>query len=88
MLYTATDQDIAFRVPDSCKATIRNGNSIGTDFAENIIKKLLERGLFLLFLHNVDVILDFFTLRDEQNIRSMSENVKFICNRCEKGQQN
>jgi hypothetical protein len=41
----------------------------------------------MLFLHNLDIILDFLTLRDKQNIRTMSENVKFICNRCETGQQ-
>jgi hypothetical protein len=35
----------------------------------------------------LDVILDFLTLRDKQNIRTMSENVKFICNRCETGKK-
>jgi hypothetical protein len=87
LLYTATDQDITFLVPDSCRATIRNGNSISGDVSENIIKKLLERRLFMLFLHNLDIILDFLTLRDKQNIRTMSENVKFICNRCQTGQK-
>ena len=32
ILYTVTDQDIAFLVPDSCRAMIRNGNSIRADF--------------------------------------------------------
>jgi hypothetical protein len=27
-----------FLVPDSCRATVRNGNSISVDFAEDIIK--------------------------------------------------
>ena len=27
-----TDQRIAFLIPDSCRATVRNGNSISTDF--------------------------------------------------------
>ena len=60
LLYAATDQDIAFLVPDSCRTTIRNGKSIDADFSENIIKQWLERRLFLLFLHNLDIILDFF----------------------------
>ena len=87
MLYTATDQDIAFVVPDTCRATIRNGNSIGADFSENIINTLLEQRLFLLLLHHLDIILDFLTLRDNHNIRTISENVKFIFNRCETRQK-
>ena len=36
--YTVTDQDIAFLVPDSCWATVRNSNSIIVDFTEDTIK--------------------------------------------------
>jgi hypothetical protein len=38
LLYTVTDQNIAFLVPDSCWATERNGNSnsISDDAFENI----------------------------------------------------
>jgi hypothetical protein len=37
-LYTITDQNIAFLVPGSCRATIRNGNSISADVVENTIE--------------------------------------------------
>ena len=39
LLYTVTDQDIAFLVPDSYRATVKNPNSISVDVSENIIKK-------------------------------------------------
>jgi hypothetical protein len=38
LLYTVTDQDIEFRISDSCWATVRNGNSISVDFTEDTIK--------------------------------------------------
>jgi len=31
------DVRVAFLVPDSCRATIRNGNNISTDVTEDII---------------------------------------------------
>ena len=78
LLYTVTDQDIAFLVPGSCRATIGNGNSIRVAFAESTIKKRLERRLFLLFLDNLGVVLEFLTLQVKHNIRTLSENVKLI----------
>jgi hypothetical protein len=45
LLYTAADQDITFMVPDSCRATIRNGNSIRGDVLENIINKMIRTTL-------------------------------------------
>ena len=50
-----SDQDIAFRVPDLCRMTMRNDNS--ADFSGDTINKLLERWLFLLFLDNLAVAL-------------------------------
>jgi len=31
LFYTVTDQDMDFLVPDSCKVTVKNGNSISKD---------------------------------------------------------
>jgi len=62
LLYTVTDQDIAFHVPDSCWTTVRNGNSLGADFREDIIKTWLERGLFLLFIANLVVVLGLLNI--------------------------
>jgi len=38
LLYTVTEQDIVFLVPDSCRAMVRNGNSITADFTEDTIE--------------------------------------------------
>jgi hypothetical protein len=38
LLYTVTDKDIVFLVPDSCRATVRNSNSIREAFTEDTIK--------------------------------------------------
>jgi hypothetical protein len=46
LLYTVTDQDIAFLVPDSCWAMVRNGNSISADFTEDTIKNNENNALF------------------------------------------
>jgi hypothetical protein len=35
----------------------------------------------MLFLDNLAVILGSLTLQDKYNIRTLSENMKFICNR-------
>jgi hypothetical protein len=50
--------------------------------------KLLERRLFLLILDNLAVDLSFLTLQDKHNICTLSENIKFICTRCETGLKN
>ena len=49
-------QDIVLLVPDSCRATVRNGNSISTDFKEDTIKN----NFFLLFLLNMAVVSGLF----------------------------
>jgi hypothetical protein len=36
LLYTVTDQDVVFLVPDSCWRTIRNGKIISADTIENV----------------------------------------------------
>jgi hypothetical protein len=38
LLYTVTDQKIAFLVPDLCRAMMRNGNSVYTDMVEDTIE--------------------------------------------------
>jgi hypothetical protein len=42
---------------------------------------------FLLFSENLAVILDFLTLQDKHNLRTLLENIKFICSSCETGQK-
>jgi hypothetical protein len=42
---------------------------------------------FLFLLDNLTVVLCFLTLYDKHNIRTLSENIKFICTLCETGQK-
>jgi hypothetical protein len=58
----------AFLVPDSCRATEGNGNSISSDITDDTIEKRLEQHLFQLFLDNLAVVLDFLILQDKHNI--------------------
>jgi hypothetical protein len=44
-------------------------------------KKGLKQYLFLLFLDNLAVVFSCLTLQDKHNIRTLSENIKFICKR-------
>jgi len=46
LLCKVTDQNIAFLIPDSCRATVRKGNSISVDVVEDT-RKRSERRLFL-----------------------------------------
>jgi hypothetical protein len=50
LLYTVTDKDIVFLVPDSCRMTVRNGNSISAKLHRGHHQKRLEQHLFLLIL--------------------------------------
>jgi len=82
---TVTDNRYRYPViPDSCRVMVRNGNSISADFTEHTIKK---QHLFLLFLDNLAVTLVFLTLQDKYNIRTLTENIKFICTRYKTGQK-
>ena len=55
----------AFLVPDSCRATEGNGNSISGDITDDTVEKRLEQQLFL---DNLAVVLDFLILQDKHNI--------------------
>ena len=57
-------------LPDSCKATVRNGNSIRYDFTEDSQKRL-ERRLFLFLLDNLTDILVFLTFQVNHNVKQM-----------------
>ena len=57
---------------------MRNGNSIRADFTKDTIKKRLELRLFLFFSDNLTVILEFLTLQDKHNLRTLSEYIKSI----------
>ena len=70
LLYTVTEQDFVFRVPDSCWAIVRNDNS-------TIL-------LYLLVLDNLAVGFGaFVTLQDNYNIRTLFESIKFIWSGCQ-----
>jgi hypothetical protein len=66
---------------------MRNGNSIRADFTKDTIKKRLELRLFLFFSDNLTVILEFLTLQDKHNLRTLSEYIKSILTCWETGQK-
>ena len=76
---------LVFLVPDSYWVTVRNCNIMSGDVTRGHHKKWWEWRLFLLFLDNFAVALGFLTLQDKHNIRTLSENIKFICQRCDTG---
>ena len=78
LLYTVNDHDIVLLVPDSCWATARNGNSI-------IATTPCFCSLF--FVDNLTVIWTFWYCRIN-TICALSENIKFICTRWARGQNN
>ena len=79
---------ITFLVPESFRATVRNDHSISADISEITIKKtIITRLVSALIRHICCCFRFFFTLQDKHNIRTLSENVKFICTRCEIGQK-
>ena len=58
LLYTVTNKIYCFLVPDSCWATIRNGNSISADVAESTIKTIITT-LISALIDNLAVVLGF-----------------------------
>jgi hypothetical protein len=77
----------AFLVPDSCRATEGNGNSISTDVTDDTIENDLNDALLQIFSDNLEVVLDFLTLQDKPNIRTLSLNIKLISTCCETAQR-
>jgi hypothetical protein len=71
----------AFLVPDSCRVTERNGNSISIDVTEDTI----ETSLWQLFSDNLAGVLDFLILQDKLNMCTLSLNIKLICTFYETG---
>jgi len=66
----------SFLVPDSCRETERNGNSISADITDDTIENDKKQRLFHLFQNNFVGGLDFFILQDKHNIRTLSLNIK------------
>jgi hypothetical protein len=67
LLYAVTDQDVAFLVPDSCTATIKNAISINVDVWMDIAKTMIRTTLmFALFRQFGCCFGFFFTLQDKQ----------------------
>ena len=38
-----TDHNIAFQIPDLCRATARNGNRLNTDMIENTLERAVAQ---------------------------------------------
>jgi hypothetical protein len=77
----------AFLVPDSCRATVRNGFSIHVDVTDDTIENNLNEACFSYLFVNLAVVLDFLILQDKHNICTLSLNIKLICTRCETGKK-
>ena len=72
----------AFLVPDSCRATKRNGNSISSDVADEAdLRTMLVVAIFRQF----GGCFGLFVFQDIHNIRTLSLNIKLICTHCETG---
>ena len=66
----------AFLVPDSCRATERNGNSINADVTD-------EKHLSQLFSDNLTVVIDSLILQDKHTIHTLLLSIELNCTRCE-----
>jgi hypothetical protein len=80
LLYAATDQDIAFLVPDSCTATVKNAISISVDVWMDIAKTMIRTTLMFALFRQFGCCFVFF-------LHCMINNVKFVCTLCETGQK-
>ena len=76
LLYTVTDQHIAFLVPYSCWGTVRNSVSIQA-CTEDIIKNEMNDACVSALFRPFDRY--FWALYGKHNIRTLLENIKFIC---------
>jgi hypothetical protein len=68
----------AFLVPDSCRATVRNGFSIHVDVTDDTIENNLNEACFSYLFVNLAVVLDFLILQDKHNICTLSLNKSII----------
>ena len=88
MLYTVSDQDIVFIVPDPCWAMVRNSNSINADVTEDAIKSIrttLVSTLFLPFWQGFFWLFDITGLTQYMYIvRKYQINLHSLRNRTEK----
>jgi hypothetical protein len=68
-------------------ATLRNGNSLSTNFREDTIENDYNDACFSYFQTSWHLFLDFLTLQDKHNIRTFFVKKKLICARCETDQK-
>jgi len=71
LLYTVTDQNIAFLVPDLCWTTERNDNSTSQMMHLITFRPTLVSAIF----RQLAVVFDVFILQDKHNIRTLSLNI-------------
>ena len=75
----------AFLVPDSSRATERNGNSISADVTDDTIENHFNDACFSYCQTIWQLFWTFLILQDKHNIRTLSLNMKLNCTRCQTG---
>ena len=78
LLYTVTDRNIYFLIPDLCRATERNGNIISVNVIEDTIGTIKPTLVSAIFQTIVAVVLNSLTLQGKHNIRTLSYILLFI----------
>ena len=69
----------AFLVPDSCRVTERNDNSISSDVADDTNEADLRTMLVVAIFRQFGRCFGLFVFQDIHNIRTLSLNMKLIC---------
>ena len=89
IVYTITDQDMVFLVPDWCWAKVRNGTSISVDVIENTTK-IIQTHVSALFRQIVSCFVVFDIAGQSQCmyiVRKYQINLHSLRNRAEKLKQ-
>ena len=66
------EQEIVFLVPDSCRATVKNGNNVSANLTEDAIETDQNNCCFMLFSDNLVVVLELLILQDKHDIPTLS----------------
>jgi hypothetical protein len=69
----------AFLVPDSCRATERNGNSISSDVADDTNEADFRTMLVVAIFRQFGRCFGLFVFQDIHNRCTLSLNIKLIC---------
>ena len=77
LLYAVTDQDVAFLVPDSCTATVKNANSIRVEVWMDIAKTKIRTTLMFALFRQFGCCFGFF-------LNCRRNNLHYLRNRTDK----